>query len=51
MKLASKAIILNNGKYLLQHRDNKKNIFPRLWGLFGGMADNKETPEQCLIKK
>lgn len=52
MKLASKAIILNNGKYLLQHRDNKKNIYsPDCWGLFGGMADDKETPEQCLIRE
>ena len=52
MKLASKAIILNNGKYLLQHRDNKKNIYsPDCWGLFGGMVDDKETPEQCLIRE
>ena len=52
MKLATKAIILSDGRYLLQHRDNKKTIYsPDCWGLFGGMADDKETPEQCLIRE
>ena len=45
MKIGSKAIIVNNGKYLLQLRDNKKNIFyPNHWGLFGGAKDRKEKP-------
>ena len=52
MKLASKAIIISGDKYLLQHRDNKKNIYsPNCWGLFGGMADVNETPENCLKRE
>jgi len=38
-----KAIIIKNKKYLLQLRDNKKNIFfPNYWGLFGGRIDSGE---------
>ncbi len=39
-----KAIIISNGKYLLQLRDNKKNIFfPNFWGLFGGQINKNES--------
>ena len=40
MGIASKAVIIHKGKYLLQHRDDKKEIFsPNYWGCFGGMID------------
>ena len=33
-------IIFVNGKYLVQLRDNKKNIFfPGFWGVFGGLVE------------
>ena len=52
MKSASKAIIISENKYLLQHRDNKANIWsPNCWGLFGGQVDSNETPESCLIRE
>ena len=52
MKIATKAIIINRGKYLLQHRDNKKSIYsPNCWGLFGGMANKNETPEGCIKRE
>jgi 8-oxo-dGTP diphosphatase len=39
-----KGIIILNKRYLLQLRDNKKNIyFPNFWGLFGGRVDIGET--------
>ena len=44
-----KAIIKFKGKYLLQLRDNKRNIFfPNFWGLFGGQIDKNETFEQIV---
>ena len=52
MKLASKAIILNKNKYLLQLRDNKKNIYaPNCWGFFGGGSKRSETSEQCMKRE
>ena len=52
MHFASKAIIFENNKYLLQLRDNKKNIFyPNHWALFGGRFKKNETAEECLIRE
>ena len=53
MKIGSKAIIVNNGKYLLQLRDNKKNILAaNRWGFFGGsLLNRKETPESCMKRE
>jgi|TARA_B100001059_G_scaffold236621_1_gene288325 8-oxo-dGTP pyrophosphatase MutT (NUDIX family) len=53
MGIATKAIIIKNKKYLLQHRDDKKNIFsPNHWGCFGGMIDEKkETAEQGIRRE
>lgn len=40
---AVKGIIIKNNKYLLQLRDNKKNIsYPNHWGLFGGRINRNE---------
>ena len=37
MHFSSKAIIFKNSKYLIQLRDNKRNIFfPNHWAFFGG---------------
>ena len=50
MHFASKAIIFSNNKYLLQLRDNKKNIlYPNHWALFGGRFKKNESAEECLI--
>tara|TARA_Y100000816_G_C25810465_1_gene424254 strand:+ start:159 stop:587 length:429 start_codon:yes stop_codon:yes gene_type:complete len=52
MKKSVGAIIFHNGKYLLQKRDNKKNIFfPNFWGVFGGTVDPKETKEKAVIRE
>jgi len=41
----SHAILVLNGKYLLQLRDNKPTIpAPGQWCLFGGMLENGEDP-------
>ena len=41
---SSKGIVVVKDKYLLQLRDNKKNIFfPNFWGLFGGSLNKNET--------
>tara|TARA_E500000178_G_C16859907_1_gene679225 strand:+ start:344 stop:751 length:408 start_codon:yes stop_codon:yes gene_type:complete len=52
MNLACKAIFISGNRILLQHRDNDKNIWsPNHWGFFGGGADLKENPEDCLIRE
>ena len=45
-------IIFINGKYLVQLRDNKKNIFfPGFWGVFGGLVEKGEKLPQALIRE
>ena len=45
-------IIFVNGKYLVQLRDNKKNIFfPGFWGVFGGLVEKGEKLPQALIRE
>ncbi len=47
-----KAVILKNNKYLLQLRDDKKNIFfPNYWGLFGGRLDKGEKYSHCIKRE
>jgi 8-oxo-dGTP pyrophosphatase MutT (NUDIX family) len=45
-------IVLDDGQYLLQLRDQKPGIFyPGHWGLFGGAIDANETPEMALRRE
>jgi 8-oxo-dGTP pyrophosphatase MutT (NUDIX family) len=45
-------IVLEDGRYLMQHRDQKPGIFyPGHWGLFGGAIDADETPEIALRRE
>tara|TARA_B110001454_G_C12511662_1_gene347098 strand:+ start:136 stop:561 length:426 start_codon:yes stop_codon:yes gene_type:complete len=49
---SSKAIITVKNKYLLQLRDNKKNIFfPGFWGLFGGRLDKNELHSKAIKRE
>ena len=51
-KIAVKAVIKFKGKYLLQHRDKKKNIYsPNHWGLFGGMLNSLEKPKAGIKRE
>ena len=48
----TKGIIFIKGKYLLQLRDNKKNIFfPNFWGLFGGSLNKNETHKKAVERE
>ena len=45
-------IVLDDGRYLMQHRDQKPGIFyPGHWGLFGGGMDPGETPLAALRRE
>jgi 8-oxo-dGTP pyrophosphatase MutT (NUDIX family) len=49
---AAAALIVIEGQYLLQLRDQKSGIFyPGHWGLFGGACDAGESPEQALRRE
>lgn len=46
------AILLLNGKYVLQLRDNKPSIFsPGQWALFGGKIDTGENPHETISRE
>jgi len=49
---AAKAIITVKNNYLLQLRDNKKNIyFPNFWGLFGGCLNKNEKYNKAIERE
>ncbi len=49
---SAKGIIVLKKKYLLQLRDNKKNIyFPNFWGLFGGRVSSNENFSEALKRE
>src|SRR5205807_3462033 len=49
---ACAVIVLEDGRYLLQLRDQKPGIFyPGHWGLFGGAIDPGESPEVTLSRE
>jgi 8-oxo-dGTP pyrophosphatase MutT (NUDIX family) len=46
------AIILVEGKYLLQRRDDRPDIwYPNHWGLFGGAVEPDENPIEALARE
>ena len=46
------AIIFYKGKYLIQKRDNKKNIFfPNFWGVFGGGLKKNEDAKKAILRE
>jgi 8-oxo-dGTP pyrophosphatase MutT (NUDIX family) len=49
---AAAVICLDDGRYLLQLRDQKAGLFyPGHWGLFGGAIESHETPETALRRE
>lgn len=45
-------IMLDDGRYLMQLRDDKPGIFyPNHWGLFGGAVDRGEQPDEALRRE
>ena len=45
-------LVLDDGRYLMQLRDEKPMIFyPGHWGLFGGGVEPGETPEEALFRE
>lgn len=49
---AAAVIVLDDGRYLLQLRDNKEGIFfPGHWGLFGGGVEEGEQAVDALRRE
>ncbi|OJX75926.1 NUDIX domain-containing protein [Magnetospirillum sp. 64-120] len=45
-------LVLENGRYLMQLRDNKPGIwYPDHWGLFGGGVEDGEDSQEALIRE
>src|SRR5260221_707271 len=45
-------IVADDGRLLLQHRDDKPGIFdPGLWGSFGGRIEPYETPDDGFLRE
>ena len=45
-------LVLDDGRYLMQLRDEKPMIFyPGHWGLFGGGVEPGETPKEALFRE
>ncbi len=45
-------LILEDGRYLMQLRDQRADIFyPGYWGLFGGAVDSGEDPVSALYRE
>ena len=45
-------IVLDNGCYLMQQRDDVQGIFyPGYWGLFGGAMERGESAEEALVRE
>jgi len=52
MKQVSKAIIYRSDEYLLQLRDNCRDIsYPDQWSFFGGEIEHGETPWRALQRE
>ena len=46
------AILLVDGNYVMQWRDNKPNVIQaNKWGLFGGGVDKNEKPQVAMIRE
>jgi 8-oxo-dGTP pyrophosphatase MutT (NUDIX family) len=49
---ATALIVDSAGRFLLQHRDDKPDIYnPGLWGSFGGTIEPYETPHDGLLRE
>ena len=47
-----KGIIVNENNYLLQLRDDKRDIyFPNFWGIFGGRVENNESYKKAIERE
>jgi len=45
-------LFLEDGRYVLQHRDDKPDIwYPDHWGCFGGAVDAGEAPVAALVRE
>src|SRR3954470_23042017 len=52
MNAVAALLVLDDGRYILQLRDNKPQIFyPDHWGLFGGAVDEGEHEVEALQRE
>jgi 8-oxo-dGTP pyrophosphatase MutT (NUDIX family) len=49
---AAALIVTPDGRYLMQHRDDKPGIFfPGWWGCFGGAVEPGESPAEAIRRE
>lgn len=49
---AAALIVTPDGRYLMQHRDDKPGIFfPGWWGCFGGAVEPGESPDEAIRRE
>ena len=46
------AVLVADGRYALQHRDDRPDIaWPAHWGLFGGIVETGESPAEAVRRE
>ena len=51
-RILAALIVLDDGRYLMQQRDDIQGIFyPGYWGLFGGAMEPGETAVEALVRE
>ena len=52
MRTCANVLIIQNGEYVLQHRDDNPEISePGTYSIWGGTAENGETPLQVAVRE
>jgi 8-oxo-dGTP diphosphatase len=51
MRRIAAAILIQNGTFLLQHRDANAKNRPNCWGFFGGHIETGEQPDETIVRE
>lgn len=51
MRRVVACVLIKDGKFVLQHRDNNTTYYPNTWGFFGGHIEGGEKPEDAVVRE